>query len=165
MSARNTLTVTTPNDLEIVVTREFDAPRDLVWQTMTKPDMLRRWLFGPPGWEMTRCEDEQKVGGGFRWEWRGPDGAVIRMHGVYREISPPARTVRTEIFEVEPGPPMGEQLATMELAEKGDRTVLTITLRYESTAARDGALASGMEHGMAASYDKLEELLAASPDR
>jgi uncharacterized protein YndB with AHSA1/START domain len=160
MLARHTLTVSTPTDTTVVVTREFDAPRDLVWDAMTSPDMVRRWLFGPPGWEMTVCEDDLKVGGGFRWEWRGPAGESLRMHGKYREFTPPSRVVRNEIFEMDAGPPMGEQFATLELADKGDRTALTITLAYDSKEARDGALASGMEHGMAASYDRLEEVLA-----
>ena len=161
MSVRNTMTVTTPNDLEILVTREFDAPRDIVWDAMTKPEMLRNWVFGPPGWEMTQCEEDLRVGGAFRWAWRGPNGEELSMHGTYKEVSPPTRVVRNEIFEMNVGPPMGEQLATMELADKGGRTVLTITLRYDSKEARDGAIASGMEHGMNASYDRLEELLVA----
>jgi uncharacterized protein YndB with AHSA1/START domain len=160
MSARNTLTVTTPNDLEIVVTREFDAPRKLVWDAMSNPAMIRQWLYGPPGWEMTVCDDDLRVGGGFRWAWRGPEGLEMSMHGSYKEVSPPSKVVRNEIFEMGEGPPMGEQLATLELADRGNRTALTITLRYDSKAARDGAIASGMEHGMAASYDHLEELLA-----
>ena len=67
MSVVKTLSVTTPTDLEIVVTREFDAPRNLVWDAMTKPAMIRKWLYGPPGWEMTACDDELRVGGAFRW--------------------------------------------------------------------------------------------------
>ena len=165
MSVRNTLTVTTPNDLEIHVSREFDAPLNLIWDAMTKPEMIRNWVYGPPGWEMTQCDDDLRVGGGFRWAWRGPNGEEMSMHGDYKEVSPPSRVVRNEIFEMSGCPPMGEQLATMELFEKGLRTAIKITLRYDSKEARDGAIASGMEHGMAASYDRLEELLAASAVR
>jgi uncharacterized protein YndB with AHSA1/START domain len=165
MSVRNTLTVTTPNDLEVHVSREFDAPRDVVWDAMTKPEMIRNWVFGPPGWEMTQCEDDPRVGGGFRWAWRGPDGAEMSMHGNYKEVTPKSRVVRNEIFEMSGAPPMGEQLATLELSDKGNRTALKITLRYDSKEARDGAVASGMEHGMAASYDRLEELLGAGATR
>ena len=73
---RNALKVTTPTDREIVITREFNAPRELVWDAMSRPELLRRWLLGPPGWEMTVCEEDARVGGTFRWAWSGPDGAV-----------------------------------------------------------------------------------------
>jgi len=66
---KNTLTVTTPSDLEIVITRNFDAPRSLVWEAMSKPEFLKRWLFGPPGWTMTTCDDDLRVGGKFHWAW------------------------------------------------------------------------------------------------
>jgi uncharacterized protein YndB with AHSA1/START domain len=156
---KNTLQVTAAGDREIIVTREFNAPRALVWDTMSKPELLKRWLCGPPGWDMTVCEDEQRVGGKFRWEWRGPDGAGMTMTGVYREISPPERCVRTETFEIGCGPQMGEQLATLVLSEKGEKTALTLTVLYPSKEARDGALASGMDKGMAAGYDRLDEIL------
>ena len=90
---RNALKVTTPTDREIVITREFDAPRELVWDAMSRPELLRRWLLGPPGWEMTVCEEDARVGGTFRWAWSGPDGAAMAMHGVYREVVP-ARAMR-----------------------------------------------------------------------
>jgi uncharacterized protein YndB with AHSA1/START domain len=154
-----TFKVTTPSDREIVATRVLDAPRTLVWDAMTKPELLRRWLFGPPGWEMTACEGEVKPGGEFRWAWRGPDGAVLAMHGVYREVVPPERVVRTESFDVGCEAQAGTQLATLAFTEKGGKTTVTITVLYPSKEAREGAIASGMEHGMAAGYDRLEELL------
>jgi uncharacterized protein YndB with AHSA1/START domain len=157
---KNTLKVAATGDREIVITRDFDAPRTLVWETMSRPELLRRWLFGPPGWEMTVCEDEQRVGGSFRWEWSGPDGAVMTMTGVYREIVPPERTVRTETFESGCFPQMGEQLATLVLTDRGEKTTLTLTVLYPSREARDGAVAGGMEQGMAAGYDRLDEILA-----
>jgi uncharacterized protein YndB with AHSA1/START domain len=157
---KNAMKVATSGDHEIVITRNFDAPRELVWETMSKPELLKRWLFGPPGWEMTMCEEDQRVGGKFRWAWSGPDGAGMTMSGEYREIVPPARAVRTETFETGCIPQMGEQLATLELAEAGGKTTLTVTVRYPSKEARDGALASGMEHGMSAGYDRLDEILA-----
>lgn len=159
---RNTLNVTTPSDLEIQITREFDAPRALVWETMSKPELLRRWISGPPGWEMTLCEEDPRAGGRFRWSWTGPEGAQMSMSGVYQEVSPPERCVRTEIFEIGCVPGGGEQLATLVLTERGGKTSLTITLRYASKEARDGALASGMEQGMAAGYDRLDEILEAA---
>ena len=157
---KNTLKVATSGDREIVVSRTFDAPRELVWETMSRPELLKRWLFGPPGWEMTVCEEDQRVGGRFRWEWKGPDAAAMTMTGEYREIVPPERCVRTESFEIGCIPQMGEQLATLILTEAGEKTHLMITVLYPSKEARDAALASGMERGMAAGYDRLDELLA-----
>jgi len=157
---KNTLKVATSGEREVVITRAFDAPRELVWDTMSRPELLRRWLFGPPGWAMTACEEDQRVGGKFRWVWSGPGGAGMTMTGEYREIVPPERCVRTECFETGCVPQMGEQLATMVLTGQGDGTLVTITVLYPSKEARDGALASGMEQGMAAGYDRLDEILA-----
>jgi uncharacterized protein YndB with AHSA1/START domain len=156
---KNSLKITTPTDREIVITRMFNAPRELVWDTMSKPELLKRWLFAPPGWEMTVCEDDPQVGGKFRWAWNGPDGPVMSMTGVYREIVPPERAVRTETFEFGCVPQSGEQLATLVLTEQGEKTLLTLTVLYPSKEARDGAIASGMERGLGAGYDRLDELL------
>ncbi len=157
---KNALNVTAAGDREIVITREFNAPRTLVWDAMSKPELLKRWLFGPPGWEMTVCEDEQRVGGGFRWEWKGPDGMGMMMSGVYRELTPPERCVRTERFESGCFPPMGEQIATLVLTDQGgERTRLTLTVLYPSKEARDGALAGGMDKGLSAGYERLDEIL------
>jgi uncharacterized protein YndB with AHSA1/START domain len=157
---KNTLNVTTPNDRDIVLSRVFDAPRRLVYEAMSQPELLKRWLFGPPGWEMTVCEDDLRVGGAFHWAWRGPNGEEMSMRGTYREVVPPERIVRTESFEFGCAPQSGEQLASLVLVEQGSRTALTLTVRYPSKEARDGAIASGMEHGVAAGYDRLEEILA-----
>ena len=156
---RNALKLTTPTDREIVIMREFNAPRELVWDAMTRPEFLRRWMLGPPGWQMIVCEEDARVGGTFRWSWSGPDGAAMSMHGVYREISPPERCVRTETFDMGCAPGGGQQLATLVLTAVGERTVLTITLLYDSKEARNGAVASGMERGMAAGYERLDEIL------
>ena len=160
MTNLGALKITTPTDREIVITRDFNAPRSLVWDTMTRPELLKRWLLGPPGWEMTACEDDARVGGTFRWAWRGPDGAQLAMHGVYREVAPPERVVRTESFDTGCPGQAGEQLGTLVLTEKGGKTTLTLTLLYPSKEARDATIASGMERGMAAGYDRLDELLA-----
>jgi uncharacterized protein YndB with AHSA1/START domain len=157
----SSLNITTPSDLEIVITRSFNAPRDLVWEAMSEPELIKQWLYGPPGWTMTTCEDDLRVGGTFRWGWSGPDGIEMAMHGVYREITPPARIVRTETFEIGCDAQAGEQLATMVLEANNDKTNLTLTVLYPSKEARDGALASGMEKGVEAGYDRLEEMLTA----
>ncbi len=163
---KHTLKVTTPSDREIVMTRTFDAPRRLVWEAMTTPGLIRRWLFLPPGWEMTRCEEDVRVSGSFHWAWNGPDGReAMSMRGVYREVVPLERLVRTESFEMGPGNFLGEQLATLEFAERDGRTHVTIRVLYPTREARDGMLASGMERGVSAGYDRLEEMLATSAAR
>lgn len=160
LSAR-TFNVSTPNDLEIQMTRTFDAPKNLVWQAMSKPDLIKRWLMGPPGWQLVTCDNDPRVGGTFHWVWRGPDNQQFSMRGVHREVVPNQRMTRTEIFDM-PGcaPHMAEQLATLELTETAGRTHLTLTVAYTTKQARDAALASGMEHGVSAGYDRLDHLLA-----
>lgn|SRR5215813_8957262 len=158
----NKLNVTTPSDLEIVLTRDFNAPRQLVWEAMSKPDLIQRWLQGPPGWEMVLCEDDLRAGGSFRWAWRGADGAEMAMHGIYQEVVPPERIVRTETFDFGCDAQSGEQQVTLTLTDHGDKTSLKLRLLYPSRQARDGAIASGMERGVSASYDRLEEMLASA---
>jgi uncharacterized protein YndB with AHSA1/START domain len=161
MQQTGTLKITTPSDLEIIITRAFDAPRHLVWQAMTRPELIRSWLFLPPGWKMIRCDEDVRVGGAYRWEWAGPDGNIaMAMGGVYREVIPNQRLVRTEKFDFGCPPQAGEQLATLEFVEQRGGTLVNITVLYPSKEARDAALASGMERGMAAGYDRLEELFA-----
>jgi uncharacterized protein YndB with AHSA1/START domain len=165
MNNTGTLKVTTPTDREIVMTRVFDAPRTLVFDAMAKPELLKRWLSGPPGWSMVECENDLKVGGAFRHVWRRNDGTEMAMRGVYREVVPPERIVRTESFEFGCDPQAGEQVGTLVLTEQGGRTTLTLTLLYPSKEARDATIASGMECGVAAGYDRLAELLASTPAR
>jgi len=159
-AGRLAMTIALPSEREILIGREFDAPRGRVWDAMTKPELLKKWLFGPPGWEMTECSEETRAGGTFRWAWRGPSGEEMAMRGVYREVTPPARIVRTETFEFGCEAQTGEQVGTLELTEEGGRTSLRLRLEYPSREARDGAVASGMEHGMAAGYDRLDGVLA-----
>jgi uncharacterized protein YndB with AHSA1/START domain len=156
---KNAVKISTPTDREIVITRVFDAPRILVWEAMSKPELLKRWLYGPSGWSMAVCEEDQRVGGAFRWVWRGSDGAEMTMRGIYREIFPPQRIVRTESFVFGCEAQAGEQLATLVLTEEGGGTVLTLTVLFPSKEARDAALASGMDRGLAAGYDRLDKLL------
>lgn len=163
MKDTGTLKVTTPTEREIVMTRDFAAPRRLVFEAWTKPDLLKRWLGVFGSWSLVVCEIDLKVGGAYRYVWRGPDGADMGMRGVYREIVPPERLVATEKFD-EPWYP-GEALDTLVLVEQGGRTTLTTTVLYESREARDTALKSGMEQGVAASYDNLAELLASTLTR
>jgi uncharacterized protein YndB with AHSA1/START domain len=115
----NTLKVTTPTDREIVMTRVFDAPRKIVFEALSKPELLQRWLLGPPGWSMVVCENDLKVGGVFRHVWRKVDGREMAMRGVYREVVPPERIVRTESFEFGCDSQAGEQVGTLVLTEQG----------------------------------------------
>ena len=155
------LKLTTPSDREIAMTRVFDAPRKLVFDAHTKPDLVRQWLLGPPGWSMPVCEMDVRVGGKYRWVWRhDTNGTEMGMGGVYREIRAPERLVSTEKFDEAWYP--GESLNTLVLVEKGGRTTLTQTMRYESREARDAVLKSDMERGVAASYDRLAEVLAST---
>jgi len=156
-----TLKLTTPGDREIVMTRVFDAPRRLVFDAHTKPELVRQWLLGPPGWSMPVCEMDVRVGGKYRWVWRkDSDGTDMGMGGVYREIVAPERLVATERFDQAWYP--GEALNTLVLVEKEGRTTLTQTTCYESRAARDAVIESGMEKGVKASYDRLDDVLAAA---
>lgn len=162
------LRITAAAEREIVITRDFDAPRALVFDAFTKPELIRRWLLGAPGWEMVVCDVDLRVGGSYRWVWRREKAAAegsecgetveMGMGGVYREIVPPERLVSTEKFDQSWYP--GEAVGTIVLAERDGKTTLTQTMLYESRAARDAVLASPMEEGVAASYDWLEELLA-----
>jgi uncharacterized protein YndB with AHSA1/START domain len=153
------LKLTTQGDREIVMTRSLDAPRRLVFDAFTKPELVKHWLLGPPGWSMPICEIDLRVGGVYRYVWRrDSDGSEMGMGGVYREIVAPERLVATEKFD-QPWYP-GEAVGTTVLVEQGGKTTITQTLLYQSQEARDAVLKSGMERGVAASYDRLAELLA-----
>ncbi len=156
MTNSGTLTATTPPDREIVLTRVFDAPRRMVFQAFTDPELLKLW-FGPRGWWLTVCEVDLRVGGGFRFVLRSPEGTELKIRGVYLEITPPERSVHTESYDDIPG----ESQVTTVLAEHGGKTTLTATILYPSRDARDAVIKAGMEHGAAETYDKLAEMLAA----
>ena len=144
---------------EIVITRTFDAPRRLVFDALTRPELLQRWLGVFAGWSMTECEVDLRVGGQYRYFWEGPEGASMGMRGTYREIQPPERIVSTEKFD-QPWYP-GEAIGTAVLTEQAGRTTLTTTVVYDSREIRDGALKSGMEQGITAGYAALDEILNA----
>lgn len=155
MKNTGTLQVTAPTDREVRMTRVFDAPRALVFDAFAKPELLRRW-FGPRGWSLSVCEVDHRVGGGFRFVLRGPDGKEMGMRGTYREIVRPERSVHAESFDDFPG----ESIVTAVFEEENGKTTFTATVLYPSKEVRDAVLQSGMEHGAAESYDKLAELLA-----
>jgi uncharacterized protein YndB with AHSA1/START domain len=145
-------------DREILMTRVLDAPRRLVFDAFTKPELVKQWLLGPPGWTMPVCEIDLRVGGSYRYVWRNTtNGNEMGMGGVYREIATPERIVTTEKFDEAWYP--GEAVGTLILSEQGGKTTVTQTVLYQSRGARDAVLKSGMEQGVSASYDRLAELL------
>jgi uncharacterized protein YndB with AHSA1/START domain len=152
-----TLTVTTPTDREIVVTRIFNAPRRLVFEAWTSPQHLPHWMLGPAGWTMPVCEIDLRPGGAWHFVWRNAGGQEMDMRGSYREVVPPERLVSTESW----GPEWPETLNTLTLAEENGKTTVTMTILYPSKEARDAALKTGMAKGLAASYVRLAEHLEA----
>jgi uncharacterized protein YndB with AHSA1/START domain len=157
------LQVTTPSEREIVMTRVFDAPRSLVFDAWTKPELLKRWLGVRGGWTFAVCEVDLKVGGRYRFVWRGPEGITMGMGGVYREIVRPERLVATEKFDQSRYE--GDALDTTVWVEKGGKTTVTTTVLYASREVRDSVLRTPMATGVAESYDKLDEVLASTPAR
>ena len=152
-----TFQVTTPSDTEITLTRLFNAPRDLVWEAMTKPEHVRRW-WGclDERYSVPVCEIDLRVGGKWRFVGRGPEGDIPAFYGEYLEIDRPGRLVYTEIFEPFPD---GGSLVTQRLDEEQGKTRLTVTARYDSRETRDMVIGTGMEKGAAISYDRLEDLV------
>jgi uncharacterized protein YndB with AHSA1/START domain len=159
MKDAEALKLTTRGDLEIVMTRTLNAPRRMVFDAFTKPELVKRWLLGPPGWSMPVCQIDLRVGGSYRYVWRrDSDGTEMGVSGVYREIAAPEKVVHTEKFD-NPWYP-GEAVITLLLEEQGKKTGITQTMLMSSREARDAVLKSGMERGVAMSYDRLEEILA-----
>lgn len=159
MSNANTLSITPSGDRDLVIRRTFDAPATALFDALTQPDSVRRWLLGPPGWTMPVCQIDLCPGGAYRYVWRSEkDGTEMGMGGVYCEVDRPRRLVATEKFD-QPWYP-GEAVGAFEVVELDGNTMLTQTIRYDSHQARDAVLDSGMADGVAASYDRLELLLA-----
>ncbi len=156
MTQTENLKVTTPTDREIVVTRVFNAPRNLVFDAWTNPQYLPHWMLGPDGWTMPVCEIDLRPGGSWHFVWRHSNGKEMEMRGEYREVKPPERVVSSESW----GPDWPETLNTVVFSEHAGMTTATITLLYASKEARDAALKTGMKQGMALSYDRLENYLS-----
>ena len=154
-----TMTVATPTDRDIVLTREFDAPRELVWEAMTRPEHIRRW-WGWRHWTMTTCENDLRPGGRYRYVSRSPEGQEVPMTGTNLEVVRPERIVFTEIYDVAPFNQMEPATVTTEFEDLGGkRTRITVTATYPSREVRDTVLQTGMDKGAAHSYDRLAELL------
>jgi len=150
------LQVTTPTERELVMTRVFHAPRSMVFDALTKPELLKRW-YVMTGWSMVLCEIDLREGGAWRFVTRRPDGKEIGQFGVYREIVPSERIVNTESWE-DWNP--GELLVTTVLVEQGGKTTFTSTLLFPTQEVRDMLIKAGMTSGAVETFDKLEELLA-----
>jgi uncharacterized protein YndB with AHSA1/START domain len=150
------LQVTTPSDREIAMIREFDAPRELVFEAYTTPALVQRWLGVQNNWVLAVCEIDLRPGGRYRYVWRGPDQMQMGMGGTFKEVKAPERIVATEKFDEAWYP--GEAQTTLTLVEKNGKTTLTLTVRYESADARDTALRT-MEDGVAVGFDMLANVL------
>jgi uncharacterized protein YndB with AHSA1/START domain len=154
----NDIRFTQLSELEFVMSRVFNAPRDLVFKACTEPRHLAEW-WGPRGYTLTTCEMDLRAGGTYRFVQRAPDGNTYAFHGDYREVVPPERLVMTQIFDPYP---MSELLVSLTFEDLGGgRTRLVDTMRFDSIESRDGSLSAGMEHGARESYERLAEHLEA----
>jgi uncharacterized protein YndB with AHSA1/START domain len=148
--------VTTPTDREIVLTRTFAAPSQLVFDAYTRPELLTQW-YGALGWNLIGCEIDLRDGGWYRFSSRGPDGAMMVQVGIVLEVRPPVRLVLTERFEEQSYP--GDTLIVHEFAEHSERTTVTTTVRYATPEGRDTVLRYPMARGVRESGDRLTKLL------
>jgi len=156
--------VTLPSEREVKVTRSFKAPRALVYRAYTEPQLVQRWLLGPPGWSMPVCEMDVRVGGRYRWRWRNDqDGSEFGFTGTFREVQPAARLVHTEAYDpgtVGDGYPGNEAIVVITFGEESGVTTVTTLIDFGSKDARDAAVATGMTDGMEQSYELLDRLLS-----
>ncbi|MBL8549321.1 MAG: SRPBCC family protein [Hyphomonadaceae bacterium] len=164
---QNALKAEARGDREVVVMREFKAPRQLVWDAHTKPELVKRWMLGPDGWSMPVCEMDVRVGGKYRWRWKSDEnGQEFGFFGEFREVNAPAKIVHTEYFdqgdlEQQNEFPAGEPaIITQEYSEANGRTLLTTIMLFASKESRDGAVATGMTDGMEIGYKRLDEMFA-----
>jgi uncharacterized protein YndB with AHSA1/START domain len=154
MTSSGTATVTLPTERQILITREFDAPKHLVYRAWTTPELVKRWWNAKRG-EVTIAEIDLRVGGTWRWVMIAHGDMEVGFHGEYREIVPNERIVSTEVFE---GMPDAESLNTLTLTEEDGRTTLTVLVEHAAQEHRDAHINSGMEAGMNDAMDLLEEV-------
>jgi uncharacterized protein YndB with AHSA1/START domain len=157
--------VTLPSDREVRVVRSFNAPRQLVWDAHTKPELPPKWMGFPTGWTMPVCEMDVRVGGAYRWRWKSDDGKEFGFFGTFREVEAPALLVYSESYD--PGdiggamPSDEPAIIRLELSEAGGVTTLTCTMSFASKEARDAAVSTGMTDGMEVSYSRLDDIAKA----
>ena len=156
--------VTLPSDREVRVTRTFEAPRQLVWDAHTRPELMRKWL-GYGGWDMPVCDMDVRVGGQYRWQWRSQDdGKQFGFHGTFTEVDAPSTLTHHEYFD--PGDvggamPVGDPcIVCLELSEENGVTTLVCNMTFASKDAREAAISTGMTDGMEYSYTRLDDLCA-----
>jgi uncharacterized protein YndB with AHSA1/START domain len=157
VTSSGTAKVTLPTDNQILITREFDAPKHLVYRAMTTPELVKRWWHANRG-EVTVAEIDLRVGGKWRYVAVTGDGMEVAFHGEYREIVPNERIVSTEAYEGAPDPDANATLNTATLTESDGRTTLTVLVEAPSKDVRDAIIDSGMEAGMQDAMDLLEQV-------
>lgn len=155
--------VSLPSDCEVRVTRTFNAPRQLVWDAHTRPELVREWQ-GYGGWDMPVCEMDVRVGGKYRWQWRNrEDGKGFGFFGTFSVVDAPSRLVHDQYYDpgdIETAMPEGDPcIVSLDLSERDGVTTLACNLKFASKQARDGALSTGMTDGMEYSYARLDEVL------
>jgi len=155
--------VTMLSDREVRVTRTFKAPRQLVWDAHTKPELVTKWMLGPPGWSMPVCEMDVREGGKYRWRWASDaDGKQFGFYGTFGDVIEPARLTHDEYYDPGDLPadmPTGDPaLVTLELSEAGGVTTVVCTMKFSSKEVRDGAVATGMTDGMEMGYARLDDM-------
>jgi uncharacterized protein YndB with AHSA1/START domain len=154
----DTFRVAAVGDQDIEIQRSFHAPRRLVFDAWTKPELVKRWLGVRAGWTFAVCEIDLRVGGAYRFVWRQEaKGLEMGMGGIYKEVVIPARTVCTEMFD--DAWYAGAAIVTTVFVDRQNETTVTMTIRYESREAREGVMKSGMQAGVQQSFDSLAELL------
>jgi uncharacterized protein YndB with AHSA1/START domain len=159
-TAPKSLQIATPTDTTIVLIRAFNAPLRLVWEAMFTPDKMRRWMLPPPGFTLTTCRCEPRVGGVLDIAWKSDEAdPAMTLRGKFTEVVLHQRAVHTETMALGSGQEIGSLLEKHEFAEEGRVTTMRITQTYDSKEARDGALATGMHEGMEACYQQLDDEL------
>lgn len=158
--------VAAPGDREVRVTRQFNAPRQLVWDAHTKSELLPKWL-GYPGWDMPVREMDVRVGGKYRWQWKNQeDGKQFGFFGTFTEVNAPSRLAHEQFYD--PGDmdfamPVGDPcIVSLDLSEQNGVTTLVCTMKFASKEARDDAVSTGMTDGMEFSYARLDEVFRAA---
>ena len=159
-TTKHTATVTLPADNQILITREFNAPRHLVWKAYTTPELVQRWWAGERG-TVTSAEIDLRPGGRWRSAMQADGGMEVAFHGEYREIQAPERIVNTEVYEGIPDAEEHAGLITVTFTERDGRTFMEMLCEYRDRADRDAVVQSGMEGGMQESMDQLEEVAVA----